>query len=190
MTIRRSLTALLCFTLFLAFFPFASVPCFGEDGKTATLNLEKIYNASSRLKAAVEEVNKLRAETAGKAAIISAAAKMIQGRLEKEAGKLKPEEKKKLEEDLQAKRREFETEQQNLSVKIGFRQKSVQNVLKSQLPEVVNKIAKQKGITMVFWEGSLAYSKGVPDISAEVAKELDKMPAPERGPDNNPPAKK
>lgn len=189
MTLRRSLTAPLCLSLCLAFLLLGSAQCFGEGGKTATISIEKVYNDSLRLKAAVEEVNKIRTETAGKIAAISAAAKMIQSRLEKEKDKLKPEEKKKLEEDLDAQRREYESEQQNLGVKIGFRQKSVQNVLKSQLPEAVNKIANQKGITMVFWDTALAYSKGVTDISAEVAKELDKMPAPEKGPENNPPVK-
>lgn len=190
MTTRRSLTAILSLTLCFAFLPLGSVPCFGEGGKMATISLEKVYNASSRLKVAVEEVNKLRTEIAGKMATISSAARIIQGKLEKEASKLKPDEKKKLEEDLQAKRVEYETEQQNLEVKIGFKQKSVQNVLKVQMPDVVDKIAKQKGISLVFWDQSLAYSKGIPDISAEVAQELDKLPAPEKGPQDNPPAKK
>ncbi len=190
MTARRSLTVILSLTLSLAFLPLGSVPCFGEAGQIATLSLEKVYNGSSRLKAAVEEVNKLRTETIGKMQTISVAAKMIKEKLEKDANKLKPEEKKKLEEDLQAKQREYESEEQNLRVKVSFKQKSVQNVLKNQVPEVVDKIAKQKGITMVFWEQSLAYTKGVPDISAEVAKELDKLPALEKGPQENQPAKK
>lgn len=190
MTTDRSLTAILSLTLCLAFLPLGSVPCSAEDGKMATISLENVYKGSSRLKAAVEEVNKLRTEIAGKMATISSAAKIIQDKLEKEASNLKPDEKKKLEEDLQAKRVEYETEEQNLRVKISFKQKSVQNVLKVQVPEVVEKIAKQKGVNLVFWDQSLAYSKGVPDISADVAQELDKLPAPEKGPQDNPPAKK
>ncbi|MDQ7783869.1 MAG: OmpH family outer membrane protein [Desulfomonilaceae bacterium] len=182
MTIHRFLTVILSLALCSAFFHFGAAPSFGEGGQTATISIEKIYGTSSRLKAAVEEVNKLRMESAGKMSTMAAAAKMIQDRLEKEAGTLKPEEKTKLEEDLEVKRAEFENEEQDLRVKIGFKQKSVENVLKTQLPEAVDKIAKEKGITMVFWERSLAYSRGLPDISADVAQELDKMPAPEKGP--------
>lgn len=189
MTTRQSLAAILSLTLCFAFLPLGSVPCFGEDGKIATISLENVYKSSSRLKAAVEEVNKLRTEIAGKMATISNAARLIQSKLEKEKDTLKPEEKKKLDEELQAKRSEYETEEQNLRVKISFKQKSVQNVLKVQVPQVVEKIANQKGFTLVLWDQAIAYSKGVPDISADIAKELDQLPAPEKGPQDDPPAK-
>jgi outer membrane protein len=187
---RLLMTATLCLVASLVSLPLTATPSLGQGAKFAKVSLEKVYTSSARLKAAVDEVNKIRTETAGKLAIIQTQMKTIQGQLQKDAAKLKPEEKKKLTEELQAKVKQIETEQQNLRVKIGFKQKSVQNVLKTQLPDLVNKIGKQEGLTAIFWHGSLAYSAGIPDISAKVAKALDALPPLEQGPPENRPVQK
>lgn len=184
------MTATICLTACIISLPLTSAPSFGQDAKFAQISVEKISKKSSRIQKAFDEVNKLRAEAQGRVTALKTAIKMIQTRLEKDAKTLKPEEKKKLEQDLQAKAEEIQNEQQNLRAKISFKQQSLQNVLSNQLSALVDKIAKQDGFTAVFWRRSLAYAAGLPDISEKVAKELDALPAVEKGPQDAPPTKK
>ncbi len=66
--------------------------------------------------------------------------------------------------------------------KMGFKQQSVSNVIKTQLQEVLQKVAKEGGYSVIMSSEVLLYSDGVPDLTEQVTKALDAMPATEVAP--------
>jgi Skp family chaperone for outer membrane proteins len=155
---------------------------FGQEAKFGVLNLADVSKHSNRVKAIEQEARQMQLEAEQKMKPLKDEMTEIQRRLTEEKDKLKPEEKQKLEADLKAKFEAFQSEQDALRTKIGFRQKSVQNAIFSQLKDVVKKVATAEGLTIVFYSQAFALAEGVPDISEKVAKELDALPAPESKP--------
>jgi len=152
--------------------------------KLGQVNLTDLYNKSTRIKAAVEEMQKVRQESTPKIAALSTEIKKLEEDLEKGKDTLKPEEKKKLEEDLNLKTEALKNEQQSIRIKLTFKQRSLQNVLRTQIAQILEKLAKEKGLAAVLVKDSIAYAgPEVADVTEQVTKEFDAMPPLEKGPE-------
>jgi outer membrane protein len=155
---------------------------FAQNLKIAVVDLNKVYKESVRVKNLSDEINQIRSEASPKIAALTGDLKKIDDQLSKGKDSLKPEEKDKLENDRKNKLEELQNEQQSITVKISFKQKSLQNVFRSQLNQVIEKVAKDEGLNLVLLREAVLFSQGTTDVSDKIAKALDAMPALEQEP--------
>lgn len=169
------IAAFLCVTWFT---PLAAA----QQLKIGVVSLGDVFRNSQRVKAVENELKQLELEAETKIAPLLEEVKKIQGQLSDEKSGLSEEQKKKLREDLKSKSEAIRSQQQDVKTKAGFKQKSLQNTMVSQVKEAVKKVAKEEGLQMVFHRQALTYWDGLSDITEKVKKELDAMPALEKGP--------
>lgn len=162
--------------------PISPDRCEAQDLKFGQVSLPDVYKYSKRLQAAVEEVNEMRTNAQASMSVFAKEINEIRDKLQKQKEPSSPEQEQKLKQDLQEKTEKLEAQKTDLRVKVAFKQKSVQNVLKVQVPTVLEEVAKKQGLSMIFWDGALAYGPAVPDVSKDVAQALDALPAAEKGP--------
>ncbi len=165
----------LCTALLVAF---AGYVCAAE-GKLAKLNLEALYANSDRIKTALEDIKKTQAEAEVKIASLKADVDKIEEKLRTEDDKLKKEDKDKLAKEMEEKNQSIEQEQQTARAKVIFKQRSVQNVIGTQIRSILEKIAKADGLTAILASHAVLYSGEIVDLTERVTKELDAMPATE-----------
>lgn len=157
-----------------------AVPTHAADLKLAKVNLETVFNNSTRVKAAAEEIKKMQLDANAKLGAMRTQIMQLQERLKDEKSPLKKEEKEKAENDLKLKTEEIANEQQSLQAKLTFKERSLQNVFRTQIKSAVEKIAKEEGLTAVFSEQAMVFSGDLPDLSEKVTKAFDAMPAIEK----------
>jgi Skp family chaperone for outer membrane proteins len=157
-----------------------AVPTHAADIKLAKVSLETVFNNSTRVKAAAEEIKKMQSDANAKLGAMRAQIMQLQERLKDEKSPLKKEEKEKAENDLKLKTEEIANEQQSLQTKLNFKERSLQNVFRTQIKSAVEKIAKEEGLTAVFSEQAMVFSGDLPDLSEKVTKAFDAMPAIEK----------
>ena len=166
------------FCLMLLFM--VAVPTHAADVKLAKVSLEAVFNNSTRIKAAAEEIKKMQTESNAKLGAMRTQIMQLQERWKDEKSPLKKEEKEKVENELRVKSEEIANEQQSLQAKLTFREKSIQNVFRTQIRSIVEKIAKEEGLTAVFSEQAMVFSGALPDLSEKVTNAFDAMPAIEK----------
>ena len=152
-----------------------AVPTYAADVKLAKISLEAVFNNSTRVKAAAEEIKKLQSEANAKLGALRTQLMQLQERLKDEKSPLKKEEKEKVENDFKLKTEEMANEQQSLQAKLTFKERSIQNVFRTQIRAIVEKIAKEEGLAAVLSEQAMVFSN-LPDLAEKVTKELDAMP--------------
>lgn len=145
--------------------------------KIAKVNLSAVSENSTRIKAAMEDMKKVQLESAPKLTVLSNEIKKLEDQLQAGEATLPKEEKDKLENEIQTKRQEMQQEQQSIRVKLAFKQKSLGNVVRTQLNEILEKIAKEEKYNAILSSDVVLYSDGVPDLTEKVTKALDAMPA-------------
>ncbi len=157
-----------------------AIPAYSADLKLAKVSLENVFNNSARVKAATEEIKKLQMEANTKLNLIKTQINQFEEKLKDEKSPLKKEERDKIESELQRKIEEMTNEQQTLQAKLTFKERSVQNVFRTQIRSAVEKIGKEEGLTAVFSEQAMMFSANLPDLTDKVLKEFDAMPALEK----------
>jgi Skp family chaperone for outer membrane proteins len=145
----------------------------GADFKAAQISMTEIYKNSAKVKAAVEEVKKIQTESAPKITALSEELTKIQDSLQKGKDSLKADEKDKLESDFRQKLDDLQKEQNTARTKIAEKQKAVQDSLQGEIDKIVEGIAKQEGLTVVFMRDYLAYTNNLTDLTDKVTKALD-----------------
>jgi len=144
--------------------------------KPAKMSFQNVVRNSVKVKAWFEEIKKLQTEAIAKTNLMVGEVTKLEQQLSKAQDNA--EEKEKLETEIQKKREEIRHEQEAAKVKVTFQQQNMQTVIKGQISEVVEKLAKEEGYTMVISSETLYFSKDVPDITARVTKALDALPTP------------
>lgn len=190
MSIGKGFRIGMCASLFVAGALFLPIRCEATDLKDVKLghvSLPEVYNASQRLKAAVQDIEDLRTNAQAQLSIVAKEIQEINDKLRKGKGTLKPEEEETLRTELKEKSEKLESGQNEARVKAAFKQRSVQNVLKQQIPKALEEVAKKRGLSIILWDSAVAYGPQLPNVSKEVAELLDAMPAVEKGPDQAPP---
>jgi Skp family chaperone for outer membrane proteins len=172
---KTYMTSVFCFVLSFI----VIVPTYAADVKLAKISLEAVFNNSTRVKAATEDINKMQADANAKLSTMRSQLMQLQERLRDEKSPLKKEEKEKVENDLKLKTEELSNEQQSLQAKLTFKERSVQNVFRTQVRLIVEKIAKEEGFAAVLSDQAMIFSS-LPDLAERVTKELDAMPAIEK----------
>jgi outer membrane protein len=167
---------MLCITLPLI----VAIPTYSADLKLAKVSLENVFNNSARVKAATEEIKKMQMESNTKLTGMRTQITQFEEKLKDEKSPLKKEERDKIESELQRKIEEMTNEQQTLQAKLTFKERSVQNVFRTQIRSAVEKIGKEEGLTAVFSEQAMMFSANLPDLTDKVLKEFDAMPALEK----------
>ena len=170
--------SMLCITLPLI----VAVPTYSADLKLAKVSLENVFNNSARVKAATEEIKKMQMESNTKLTGMRTQINQFEEKLKDEKSPLKKEEKDKIEGELQRKIEEMTNEQQTLQAKLSFKERSVQNVFRTQIRSAVEKVAKEEGLTAVFSEQAMIFSGNLPDLTDKILKEFDAMPPLEKQP--------
>ena len=159
-----------------------TVPTHGADLKLAMISLQKVFNNSTRIKEAADEIKKMQLESNAQLGAMRTQITKLQERLTDEKTPLKNEEREKLENDLKAKSEEIANEQQSLQAKLSFRERSIQNVFRTQIKSIVEKIAQEEGFVAVFSEQAMVFSGAMPDLAEKVTKAFDAMPPIEKQP--------
>ncbi len=174
--LKIAVGCVVCFILSLT----TVIPTHSADIKLGKVNMESVINNSKRLKAATEEVRKIQTEGSSKLAGMRTQINQLEERLKNEKSSLKQDEKEKLENEVQRKIEEMTNEQQSLQAKLNFRERSIQNVFRTQVRAAVEKIAKEQGLTAVLSEQAMIFSGNLPDLTDKVITEFDAMPAIEK----------
>jgi outer membrane protein len=143
--------------------------------KPAQMSFQAVVRNSAKVKAWVEEIKRMQTETIAKVNTLTSELGKLEQQLAKAADKA--EEKEKLDAEIKKKREELRSEQESAKVKVSFRQQSMQNVIKSQVYDMVEKIAKEDGYTMVISSEAIYYSKDIPDITDRVTRAVDALPS-------------
>lgn len=170
---RIAFVLLVCSTLAgLAY----SVGLAGEI-KAAQMSFQNVVRNSVRVKAWFEEIKKLQTEALAKTNLVVGEVAKLEQQLSKAQDNA--EEKEKLETEIKKKREDLRHEQETAKVKVTFHQQNMQTVIKGQISEVVEILAKEEGYTMVISSDALYFSTDVPDITARVTKALDALPSPQ-----------
>gem|GEM_PF-6024423 len=148
---------------------------FAAEYKPAQMSFQAVVRNSAKVKAWVEEIKRMQTETIAKVNTLTSELGKLEQQLAKAADKA--EEKEKLDAEIKKKREELRSEQESAKVKVSFRQQSMQNVIKSQVYDMVEKIAKEDGYTMVISSEAMYYSKDIPDITDRVTRAVDALPS-------------
>jgi outer membrane protein len=145
----------------------------------AQISVPKVYNESAKVKAIVEEIKKMQNDATVKMNALGGEVSKAEQQLKEGQEKLSKEEKEKIETELKRKRDDLRSEQESAKIKINFKQKSAQNVVRSQIKEALEKIAQEEGYSVVLQSEAIAYSKDLPDLTEKVARAVDALPLPE-----------
>ncbi len=154
---------------------------FAAEVKFAKLSLADVGKNSTKVKTSLEDLKNLQAAEMAKIGALKQEAEKIQEKLKSQNDSLKKEEKEKLQLDLQEKTQELQAEQQAANIKSTFQQKKIQNAIKVQIKQAIEKIAKEEGVSAVFLSDVLLYSQGMVDLTDKVTKAIDSMPPIETG---------
>jgi outer membrane protein len=149
--------------------------------KFGKMSLADVRKNSAKVKASLENLQKMQTEALAKINSLKQETEKLQQKLISEKDSLKKEEREKLEIELQDKKQELQAEQQAAKIKTTFLQKSIQNAVKGQINQAIEKIAKEEGISAVFLSEMLLYSDGIVDLTDKVTKAIDAMPPLETG---------
>jgi Skp family chaperone for outer membrane proteins len=154
----------------------ASGLSFAAEVKFGKVNLGEVRKNSAKVKAAVGEVQKTLAEASAKINNLKQETEQLQEKLKSQADSPNKEERQKLETELQDKKQQLQEEMQTVKIKATFQQQSVQNAIKVQMSQAIEKIAKEEGLSAVFLSELLLYSEGITDLTEKVTKAVDSMP--------------
>ncbi len=151
------------------------------EAKFGKISLAEVRKNSTKIKASLENLQKTQAEALTKINVLKQEIENLQEKLKLQSASLSKEEKEKTEADLKDKSQEMQTEQQAAKIKMTFQQKSIQNAIKAQINESIEKIAKEEAISAVFLSEMLLYSEGMVDLTDKVTKAIDAMPPIDTG---------
>lgn len=149
------------------------------DVKFGKINYDLIQKNSQRIGAGIHEIQKMQQESQTKISAITKDAMELEGKLDEGKDSLSAQDKAKLENDLNEKKQELDTERQAIRVKLAFKQKSLANTISPLINEIIAKIAKEDGLAVIFRSDAVAYAEGIVDITDRVIKALDAAPIPE-----------
>lgn len=154
---------------------------FAAEVKFGKMSLVDVRKNSAKVKASLENLQKMQTEALAKINSLKQDTEQLQLKLNSQKDSLKKEEREKIETELQDKKQELQAEQQAAKIKTTFLQKSIQNAVKSQINQAIEKIAKEEGVSAVFLSEMLLYSNGIVDLTDKVTKAIDAMPPLETG---------
>ena len=166
------LVSAMCLGLLCVF----SLPAPAAEFKAAKINLADVYRSSKKLKAAAEELKKMQLDAEALMVPLKDQVAKLHEKMKSSEKPLAKEEKDKLQTELKEKVQEIENMQQANRVKATFKQKSIQNILVTQLRDVVKKLGQQEGLNAIFSSEMLLYSEGIPDLTSKAMEELEAMP--------------
>jgi outer membrane protein len=154
---------------------------FAAEVKLGKMSLADVRKNSAKVKASLENLQNTQTEALAKINSLKQESEKLQEKLKSQKDSLKKEEREKLETELKDKKQELQEEQQTAKVKTTLLQKSIQNAVKGQINQAIEKIAKEEGVSAVFLSEMLLYSNGIVDLTDKVTKAIDSMPPLESG---------
>lgn len=169
-SVMKSLTIALLAVLALLWSGLAGA----ADLKVGKVDIQTIYTKSVRIKKAVQDMQQIQNEGQSKLLGLTSEVQSLQSKFD--AAKTQAE-KDKIKAELDAKSETLESERQTVGFKLSLAQQNIRNQFTNELQAIVEKAAKAKGLSVVFADGSLLYSSGIPDLTKEVLEELDKIGA-------------
>jgi Skp family chaperone for outer membrane proteins len=155
-----------------------SGPSAAADVKFGKINYDVIQKKSAKISAGINDIQQMQQETQAKMNSLVKDMTVAQDRLSKEKDSLSPQDKEKLENLLNEKKQELESEQQALRVKLAFKRDSLTKTISTLVDEIIADIAKKEGIAVVFRSDAVKYGPDIVDISEKVVKALDEAPLP------------
>jgi Skp family chaperone for outer membrane proteins len=168
--LSASLVLSLCAILVLAFSSFS----FAEGLKFGRVSFTDIQKNSKKFHGAMEEIQKVRNESQAKIEVMKSDVKRIEEQLQKPD--IKADQKAKIQNELNEKNQELQTEEQAAGVKVALKQRSLQTAMSQQIKAIIEKLAKDEGFTAIFRSEELVYSDGLPDLTDKITQALDAAP--------------
>jgi Skp family chaperone for outer membrane proteins len=176
-SVKTSVILSTCFLMLITI----SALSFGAEIKFGKVSLAQVRRNSAKVKLALEQLGKAQTAAVMKVNSLKKDLKKLQENLKSGKDSLSQEEKTKLKADLEDKKQSLQVEEQAAKIKLTFQQKSIQNAVKTQMDQAIEKIAKQEGVSAIFLSEMLLYSPGIVDLTDKITKTLDSMPPLETG---------
>ncbi|GEM_PF-794732 len=139
----------------------------------AKVNMQTLFKQSASIRAAFQEVEKTRVDSALQLERLALEISALEKELEKEKGSPESVGKEKLETSLKIKREDLRSEAEAARAKFQLKKTSEENLVNMRIREIVARIARENGLKLVVPEQMALYSEGVPDITQKVLKALD-----------------
>jgi outer membrane protein len=160
--------------------PVAPPAPFPAGAKIAFFNPQAVFQASADVRAAVARVNALiqkkQTENADKAKLLQGNQQKLQtsGSVMNEAARIQ------LEKEIEKQTKDGERFQQDAQAEINELQQEVQNDFVKKLSPIVEQLATEKGLHLVFnaSESGIAWATPGLDLTGEVIKKLDALSKP------------
>jgi len=157
--------------LFLAFWPLGTV--LAADGTIAVLNLRKVFAASEVGKKAQVEMDKKVKELQEKFKQEEDALVALQDEIEKKSSVWNEEKKQEKAIEFQKMRRDLRVKQEDANLELKKLEDQQLSPIRKELEQVIEKLAKDKGLDIILPSEVVMYSSDAVDITDEVTKALN-----------------
>lgn len=151
---------------------FFSVSAFAA-GNSAFINSKILLEQSPQAKSALEQMqNEFQEREANLRAMVDEINKM-ESDYKKDSAIMSDEQKKKIEEEIVQKKRQFQFDQQSMREDVQKRRNELLTNVRNSISKVIREYGDEKGYDFIFSDG-VAYAAESVDITMEILKELEK----------------
>ena len=150
---------------------FFSISAFAE-GKSAFINSKVLLEQSPQAKAALEQ---MQSEFQGRETKLRSMVEEInkmESDYQKDSAIMSDEQKKKIEDEIVQKKRQFQFDQQSMREDVQKRRNELLNNVRIAISKVIRDYGDEKGYDFIFSDG-VAYASESVDITMEILKELE-----------------
>lgn len=170
-TMRFSVLATVTTFLFIAVLTCSVAPAANET--IAVLNLRKVFAASEAGKKAQQEMEKMVKELQEKFKKEEAALAALQDEIEKKSSVWNEEKKQEKAIEFQKMRRDLRVKQEDANLELKKMEEQQLSPIRKELEQVIEKIAKDKGLNIILPSEVVMYSSDAVDITDEVTRALN-----------------
>lgn len=143
------------------------------DGKSAFINSKILLEQSPQAKSALEQMqNEFQEREANLRATVEEINKM-ESDYKKDSAIMSDAQKKKIEEEIVQKKRQFQFDQQSMREDVQKRRNELLTNVRNAISTVIREYGDEKGYDFIFSDG-VAYAADSVDITMEILKELEK----------------
>ncbi len=148
---------------------------YAADTTVAVLDMQKVLTASEAGKVAQEAMEQKMVELQEKFKKEEDTLLALQEEIEKKSSVWSEEKTQDKAIEFQKKRRDLRTKQEDANIELKQLQEKQLGPIIKELEKVVDKVAKEKGYTIILPKAAVVYAADSVDISDEVTKALNEM---------------
>jgi len=172
-SILKRCTALVTATVFLFLAVLTCSAALAANESIAVLNLRKVFAASDAGKKAQQEMEKTVKELQDKFKKEEDALAALQDEIEKKSSVWNEEKKQEKSIEFQKMRRDLRVKQEDANLELKKMEEQQLSPIRKELEQVIEKIAKEKGLSIILPSEVVMYSSDAVDITDAVTSALN-----------------